>query len=181
MPAMGRAFVRADFSYYPTIMSDDGKFLVSNGYVYRRIDNEDGTPFLNFDRPMYERLYKGQTFPHALPVFESHQACRDYLRDEALAIIAELEGGAEVEISNRFRNCMYDDKGIFFEMRQGAHYQRNRDEAYAVFEKMPTRRQQMNDEFPEVPANVRTKSFQAKKHGNATIDPNHPDPLDWTL
>lgn len=115
-----KVLVKADFSYYPTIMSDDEEWLVSSGYVYALIHNNDGSPMMTFGRKMYQRLHNNQTLPFQLPPMESHEAIRDFLREEAMQIIADLASGkTQAEISYRFRNCLYDNTGIFFEMRQG--------------------------------------------------------------
>lgn len=115
-----KQLIRADFSYYPTMSSDDGKFLISSGYVYQQMIDQNGKPRLNFGRPMYQRLHLNQTLPFQLPPMETHEEVRDFLHDEARRMLEELSSGKlKPELSFRFRNCLYDDHGIFFEMLQG--------------------------------------------------------------
>lgn len=116
-------FVRADFSFYPTVMSDDGEWLISSGYAYKRIRQQNGSAASINGRDLYQRLHQGQTFPNRLPNFTSHNDLRDWLMDEALAMIADFQSGkTKAEFSYRFRNCVYDNMGLFVESKQGSAY-----------------------------------------------------------
>lgn len=113
-------FVRADFSHYPNITSDDGEYMVSNGYVYAKIHNSDGSDKHIAGRPVYQRLHQSQTYPTKVPEFCSHEEVREWLLGEARSILSNLQSGKlKAEMSFRFRRCVYDERGLFVEMMQG--------------------------------------------------------------
>lgn len=113
-------FVRADFSHYPNITSDDGEYMVSNGYVYAKIHNSDGSDKQIAGRPVYQRLHQSQTYPTKVPELCSHEEVREWLLGEARSILNNLQSGKlKAEMSFRFRRCVYDERGLFVEMMQG--------------------------------------------------------------
>lgn len=143
-----KKLIRADFTYYPTIASDDGEYLVASGYVYRKM-RVNGEERLSFGRPVYQRLHYNQTLPFQIEAMESHEAIRDFLRQEALSILEDLQSGKiRADISWRFRNCLYDEAGIFKEMLQGGASIMTRDESQASQCRQMS--SAFDDRFPEV-------------------------------